>query len=270
MYAKALALPDFAPADVTALFSSAPAFVFLLSFIILKEKVTALKLLAVPMTVAGVVLFQYADGFSTVTLVGSMLSVGAAIGAATYKTMFKRCVGDAPLGQVALFLTTLGLLNAVFLWIIFVSLSATGDEPLTKSIPWKFLFASAILSLMFNFLINFGIAYTYPLFISLGTVVGIPLNAVVDRLFRDITFGVVKTEGSVFIIVGFLMLLLPNGVSDAIDEGFRVMFCREKCWSIGKAFRRPGSETSMTRLVDDDELECESESDVFDYGQSDS
>ena len=28
-----------------------------------------------------------------------------------------------------------------------------------------------------NFLINFGIAVTFPLFIALGTVVGIPLNA---------------------------------------------------------------------------------------------
>ena len=30
---------------------------------------------------------------------------------------------------------------------------------------------------VFNFLVNFGIAVTYPLFIALGTVVGIPLNA---------------------------------------------------------------------------------------------
>lgn len=43
MYAKALALPQVAPADVTALFSSAPAFVFVLSFFVLKERVTALK-----------------------------------------------------------------------------------------------------------------------------------------------------------------------------------------------------------------------------------
>ena len=167
--------------------------------------------------------------------------------------MFKWCVGDAPLGQVALFLTTLGLLNAVFLWIIFVVLSATGAEPLTTSIPWKFLSASAILSLLFNFLINFGIAYTYPLFISLGTVVGIPLNAGVDRVFRDIAFGDIKIEGSAFIIVGFLMLLLPGGISDTVDDGFRTMFCLdEKCWPIGKSCRRSGSDSSMTKLIQND------------------
>jgi solute carrier family 35 protein F3/4 len=199
------------------------------------------------MTVAGVVLFQYADGFSAVTIAGSMLSVGAAIGAATYKTMFKHCVGDAQLGQVAIFLTTLGLLNAAFLWVIFVVLSAAGAETVNHIyIPWKFLFASASLSLLFNFLINFGIAYTYPLFISLGTVVGIPLNAIVDRLFRDISFGVIKIEGSAFIIIAFLMLLLPDGISDAVDEGFRTVLCYEKCWSVEKT---RDSESSTARLV---------------------
>ena len=42
-------------------------------------------MLAVALAITGVVLFQYANGFSAVTLVGSLLSVGAAIGAALYK-----------------------------------------------------------------------------------------------------------------------------------------------------------------------------------------
>ena len=36
------------------------------------------------------------------------------------------------------------------------------------SLPWGFLTLSAALHLVFNFLINFGIAFTSPLFISLG------------------------------------------------------------------------------------------------------
>eukprot|EP00662_Eupelagonemidae_sp_cell21_P017325 gene17325-54169_t len=44
------------------------------------------------------------------------------------------------------------------------------------NVPWGTLAAAHSLSLAFNFLVNFGIALTYPLFISLGTVVGIPLN----------------------------------------------------------------------------------------------
>ena len=45
VYVKALGIKDFPPTDVTALFSSAPAFVFILSRIILKERVTVLKVI---------------------------------------------------------------------------------------------------------------------------------------------------------------------------------------------------------------------------------
>lgn len=163
--------------------------------------------------------------------------------------MFKKCVGDASLGEVALFLTTLGLINAVFLWFIFLVLSATGSESLGESpIPWKFLCASSILSLLFNFLINFGIAYTYPLFISLGTVVGIPLNAVTDQLFRGIAFDIIKIEGSLFIIIGFLLLLLPDRISDAVDSGFRSMLCLNRSCSVRARTRSLGT-ASGTRLV---------------------
>ncbi|XP_062512860.1 solute carrier family 35 member F4-like [Corticium candelabrum] len=250
MYAKALGLHGFAPADVTALFSSAPAFVYILSFFLLNEKFTASKVLAVALAITGVVLFQYANGFSAVTLVGSLLSVGAAIGAALYKTSFKRYIGDASLAEVALFLTTLGLLNLVFLFSIFLILNATNSESLSASpIPWNYLVASAILSLFFNFFINFGIAYTYPLFISLGTVVGIPLNAFADEIFRDISFGAVKIEGSLFIIIGFLMLLLPDRISNAINTGFSAMLCldRSKCRRRQRTFTV--TPTGTTNLV---------------------
>ena len=34
--------------------------------------------------------------------------------------------------------------------------------------------------LVFNFLVNFGVAFTYPLFISVAMMLGIPLNAGMD------------------------------------------------------------------------------------------
>ena len=95
--------------------------------------------------------------------------------------------------------------------------------------PWTYLCSSSALSLLFNFFIAFGIAYTYPLFISFGTVLGIPLNALADWIFRHIVFSWVKVEGSIFIILGFVILLMPDKQSDYVDEGLKVMICVNKC-----------------------------------------
>ena len=43
-------------------------------------------------------------------------------------------------------------------------------EPHCSADPVGFVFSSAILGFVFNFFINFGIAFTFPIFISLGTV----------------------------------------------------------------------------------------------------
>ncbi|CAH1792291.1 unnamed protein product [Owenia fusiformis] len=78
------------------------------------------------------------------------------------------------------------------------------------NLPWGFLCGSAVLGLAFNFLVNFGIAFTFPLFISVGTVLGIPLNAGVDAMFRGRIFGVTKIIATIMIIVGFILVLIPT------------------------------------------------------------
>ena len=109
MYVRALIY--LAAGDVTALFSSAPAFVFVLSLIFLKEPPLILRVshkmvdewnvlriidfflqfVAVILAIAGIVLFAYevSDSFkyqhSTSSLIGVALSIGSAIGAALYK-----------------------------------------------------------------------------------------------------------------------------------------------------------------------------------------
>ena len=124
---------------------------------------------------------------------------------------FKRVVGDATLGQVSLFLSCLGLLSTVLLWPIIIIFQYTQYEDFTWGrIPWKYLCGHAALALIFNFLINFGIAFTYPLFISLGTVLGIPINALTDLIFRGAEFGSYKIVAAFSIVIGFLFMLLPS------------------------------------------------------------
>lgn len=131
-------------------------------------------------------------------------------------------MGNANLGQVSLFLSLLGVSNVVFMWVIFVILYATGVEYfLAEDIPWSDLNASNILGLgkhrdeavyvpivyasrmsqmlkmfsVFNFTINFGVAYTYPLFISVAMLLGIPLNAGSTYIYAQHFVGSPKIEG---------------------------------------------------------------------------
>ncbi|XP_006817782.1 solute carrier family 35 member F4-like [Saccoglossus kowalevskii] len=216
-YMYTYALGFIAAADVTALFSSNTAFIYILSILWLNELITPVKVLATIFSIAGVVLMAAGDGFLRSTAVGVALSVGAAIGAALYKVLFKRFIGDATSGQVSLFLTCTGAFNLLFLWPVMLTLYLTGIESWDwNEMPWKFLCGSAALSVVFNFLINFGIAFTYPLFIAIGTVIGIPLNAVVDYIWRDNAFGTLQIIGSVFIVGGFLLMLIPNKWQDKV------------------------------------------------------
>ena len=129
--------------------------------------------------------------------------------------MFKRVFGDTSVNRVALFLSMLGIVNFLVLWPPFEILYFTREESINWSnIPWGFLCGRSILSLVFNFLINFGIAFTFPLFISLGTILGIPINGIVDSVYRNKTFSGLQIGASFLIVGGFLLMLLPSNVFD--------------------------------------------------------
>ncbi|XP_078490027.1 solute carrier family 35 member F3 [Ciona intestinalis] len=202
-----------AATDASAVSASNVAFVYALSLILLKEYIFFIRIAASLLCITGVVLFGYADGFGdTNTLfVGIIMALCSAVGAAIYKVSFKRVIYQGTLGQVSLFLTLLGVTNILFLWVIFVILYATGVETLvTSEIPWSYMCGSAALSLVFNFLVNFGIAFTYPLFISIAMMLGIPLNAAVDTIFRDELFSSWRLAAALLVIVGFSLMMCPD------------------------------------------------------------
>jgi len=62
--------------------------------------------------------------------------------------MFRKVMGDPPVGQIAFTFTALGLLNALLLWPVVLALYLTGTENLTsESIPWNILLAASVLLL---------------------------------------------------------------------------------------------------------------------------
>lgn len=224
MYSRALV--SIAATDVTALFSSAPAFVFLFSICVLREPPLVLRFVSVLLAISGIVLFAYVDGFETASIIGVVLSVGSAIGAACYKVLLKWRVGDASIYQMSLFLSSLGLFIMIAFWPIIILLHFLDIERL-EDVPWGLLCASSALGLLFNFSINFGIAYTFPLFISLGTILGIPLNALIDAVFRRVEFfRNWKFTATDLIVGGFMLMLIPPSDSEWIQRQFlKVITC---------------------------------------------
>ena len=112
---------------------------------------------------------------------------------------------------MSLFLSLLGLFNFLAFWPIVATLHYTQVEQLNiHYIPWVPLCLSALCSFAFNFFINFGIAFTFPLFISIGTILGIPMNAVIDVAIRHIDLLNWKITAATLIIGGFLLMLTPS------------------------------------------------------------
>lgn len=209
-YSYSRALMTTSASDVTAVFSATPALVYVLSLLFLNDKFHFVPLLAVLLTVAGVVLVALSEKVKGLNPIGVVLTLVAAVCAACYKVYLKRRIGDGSATGIALLLTVISFLNVILLWPIWVILDRYTDESFEwNTVPWNWLVISSVLGLAFNFLINFGIAFTYPLFISLGTVLGIPLNLIIDHYMRDSTVNADNISGCVLIIVGFVLLATP-------------------------------------------------------------
>ena len=123
---------------------------------------------------------------------------------------FEKTVADVILGQVSLTLSCLGLLTTFLLWPLLVIFQFTECERAALSdLPWGYLCGTGALALVFHLLVIFGITSTSALFISLGAMISILLNSLMDHVFRDSEFGLLKIIVTIFIIIGFLLLLIP-------------------------------------------------------------
>ena len=62
--------------------------------------------------------------------------------------MFRKVMGDPPIGQIAFTFTTLGFLNAAILWPICIALYFSGAEVMPwEKLPWAILLIASILML---------------------------------------------------------------------------------------------------------------------------
>ncbi|XP_037400215.1 putative thiamine transporter SLC35F3a [Pygocentrus nattereri] len=218
------------PTDACALFCCTRAFIFLISWIVLRDRFMGIRIVAAILAIAGIVMITYADGFHSHSVIGISLVVGSASTAAVYKILFKLVLGSAKLGEAALYLTVLGGANMLFVSIVPLILLLTGAEDVGSpgDIPWLSLCGMAALLLVFNFLLNFGVLITLPTLISLGVVLSVPVNAVIDRYMCEIQFNSVRVIAVSIICLGFLLLLLPEDWDQCLLQLHTMLSNREK------------------------------------------
>ncbi|XP_054828351.1 solute carrier family 35 member F4 isoform X1 [Eublepharis macularius] len=212
-YLYLLALNKLTATDVSALFCCNKAFVFLLSWIVLKDRFMGVRIVAAIMAITGIVMMAYVDGVHGDSIIGVAYAVGSASTSALYKVLFKMFLGSANFGEAAHFISTLGFFNLVFLSFTPIILYFTKVEYWSpfSAVPWGYLCGIAGLWLAFNILVNVGVVLTYPILISIGTVLSVPGNAAVDLLKHEfILFNVVRFGATIIICLGFLLMLLPE------------------------------------------------------------
>ncbi|KAK6749013.1 hypothetical protein RB195_001555 [Necator americanus] len=244
-YTYSASLLYISPSVATSISSCNAAMVYLLAILLLGDKFVAMKLLSVAFAIVGVAVISL-DGGMRGAWQGILLSVSSAASAALYKVLFKRLMGSANLGQVSLFMSCLGLLNFLFNWIpVLILLLTRGEYIEIAYVPWGPVLGAAGLSLLFNFFINFGIALLHPLVVSVGMLMGIPLNTVIDVLFRHVPATASFIGGTGLIIFSFILIILPyelicRGKTEQPIERFDTYVTRmqELPDHIQKAFRR--------------------------------
>ncbi|XP_052427138.1 putative thiamine transporter SLC35F3a isoform X2 [Carassius gibelio] len=216
--------------DACALFCCSRAFAFLISWIVLRDRFMGVRIVAAILAIGGIVMMTYADGFHSYSVIGISLVVGSASTAAIYKVLFKLVLGSAKLGEAAVYLTVLGGANLVFISAVPLILLLMGAEDFVspRDLPWPSICGMSALLLVFNFLLNFGVLITLPTLISLGVVLSVPLNAVIDRYMCEIQLNSVRIIAVSIICLGFLLLLLPEDWDQSLPQLRSMLYNREE------------------------------------------
>ncbi|XP_076308603.1 solute carrier family 35 member F3-like [Tachypleus tridentatus] len=175
---------------VVALYSSTVSFVYLLSWVVLHEQFIGIRIVAVILCNTGISLLAYMDGTSrTITLGGVILASASAVGSAVYKVFFKKFIGEVTFGQLSLFFTLIGLLDAFLIWPLFVGLYFTHVETIFwNQLPWPLLGGAASLSL------------------------------VIDIRVYGVVFRGMKLVGVILIDIGFLLVLSPSNWPEYLNK----------------------------------------------------
>ncbi|XP_076876933.1 solute carrier family 35 member F4 [Brachyhypopomus gauderio] len=222
-----MALHRISISDSSAVLCCSKAFVFLLSWIGLQDRFMGVRIVAAILSITGIVMMAYADGFHSDSITGVALGVGSASTSAFYKVLLWKRVGPGQPGTASLLMSCEGLCGVglhSWIWVL-LHLSHFESWPSLQLVPWDTLCLTASLLLAFNVLVNVGEVLTYPTLISVGILFTIPASAALDLFMSSaLQLSHVRAAACSVIAAGYLMLLLPENWDERTARAFGALW----------------------------------------------
>ncbi|EDV20249.1 uncharacterized protein TRIADDRAFT_61240 [Trichoplax adhaerens] len=213
--------------NVTAVTSTSAAFVYVLSLIWLKEPFLVIRMLAVCTAIAGVILIAYSEGFGSYGSVGIVLATANAICSAFYRVFTKKVIGQATVVQSSLFLSILSFQLFLLCWIPIPILISTKVEAFTATDFPTIPFLITTLALLgYASILTVGIGLTYPIYMSMGPLLAIPINVLIDVFYEKLLFDTIKIVGTLAVVLGFLILTIPIPIIASFSSRMRLKIVR--------------------------------------------
>eukprot|EP00727_Mastigamoeba_balamuthi_P001857 m51a1_g11669 hypothetical protein (297) ;mRNA; r:7564-8586 len=229
-YSWYLSLPRTSVSVNTAIYNSSPAFVFIFSIFLIRDRVTVCKVLALVASIAGVVVVAACtgapastegsgssaegSGLSTADLVlGYVMLVFSTVTYALYGVLYnKYCVDPAdPLSfkNTFAFTASLGVSNILFFWVGIPILDKAGPErldPRPSGSTIGILIGVGALAAAFQVFAQMAIMLSSPLFVSVTQLLTIPLGIATDAAINHYVMPAGGFGGIVLIVVGFVLI----------------------------------------------------------------
>ncbi|EEC04240.1 solute carrier, putative, partial [Ixodes scapularis] len=212
--------------DVLALYASNVSFVYLLSWVILHEQFVGIRIVAVILCNTGIALLAYMDGVTrTITLAGVVLAAGAAAGSGVYKVSRGLRHLDTSVvfrNESAIFSFAIKRIISFNNWrYIFYAWSSKSVVNWAKYLTQLLSVLVFISISVSNLLGNFGIMWTFEIFLTLGLAFAVPISAIVDVYIYEVLFEGMKLAGILLILIGFMLVLLPDDWPDYLTMMLR-------------------------------------------------
>ncbi|CAO3612239.1 unnamed protein product [Cunninghamella echinulata] len=207
--------------SMTILSSMSGLFTLAIGVFFKVERFTWIKMLAVTLSIFGVVLVSWSDEISTKTdqvhhykLIGDLLALSGAIFYGAYTVFLKLKIDDESKIDMTLFLGFVGVFNIVLLWPLFFLLHWLDVE--TFSLPydsalWGMILFNALIGTFFSdYLWLLAMLMTSPLIVTLGMTMTVPFALIGDVIFKHIIPNAQYIIGACLVITGFFTVNIPS------------------------------------------------------------
>lgn len=193
---------------VTASQQSTFVFVYIFSVIILRqEKVSAKRLLFLCMCIAGAVMVlggQWKEIPGKQHIEDVLLLITYPVGTAVFQLLFDYFTKGFAVPETLMLTGSLGLVNMLFLWPMFLIASYTGFETLPSPVGDQIgaLLLSGLYATVANSAMMVGITVMSPLFMSMGLLLQLPVANIVLGMQAEVSL--MTIAGCLVIVFGFV------------------------------------------------------------------